>query len=78
MEAEQIVFSPEFSDLDLINEIASYPCLYHHLDPDYKNKEKEECWSHIGEKLDCPGNIVIVNVRKLLLLFYSFIQILVI
>jgi len=51
---------PEFTDLELINEIATYPCLYHHLDRDYKNVEKiEECWKRIGAKLNYPGNYII-------------------
>ena len=55
MEPQQIVFLPEFTELEFIKEIASFPCLYHHLDPDYKINEREECWSLIGETLKCTG-----------------------
>ena len=57
MEMEKIAFLPEFSEFEFLNEIANYPCLYHHLDPDYKNNKKEECWTQIGigEMLNCEG-----------------------
>ena len=80
MESEKIVFVPEFTELEFLNEIANFPCLYHHLDPDYKNKEKEECWSQIGETLNCPGNNIIdlSKMLTLLIFIYTIMQILII
>ena len=48
---------PEFTDLELINEVSTYPCLYYRMDLNYKNAVKiEECWKCIGAKLNYPGN----------------------
>lgn len=66
MEVEPTVYLPEFTDLDFINEVANFPCLYHHLDSDYKISDgKQECWKQIGETLKCPGNNVMIKSKML-------------
>ena len=72
MEEEKIVYAPEFTDLQFIKEVSNFPCLYHHMDRDYRNVEKEECWLHIGQSLDCPGNKLIIQslISKLIVLTY--------
>ena len=47
---------PDFEDKALIDLIRNYPCLYFHLDKNYKKNDfKELSWTEIATQLECPG-----------------------